>query len=104
VAVALLPLAFTHCVIQGAGELRADARLRRFALLPFAGFLIVLGYLIVRTSFAPVVLGVLIVVAGLAWLATVVPGIPIWATLAVVAFGVTAEVALAIWILIAGSV
>lgn len=102
-AVALLPLAFTHCVIQGAGELRADVRLRRFALLPFAGFLVVLGYLIARSTFAPAALGVVIVVAGLAWLITVAPRTPIWATLAVVAFGVIAELTLATWLLVAPS-
>jgi hypothetical protein len=30
-----------------------------------------------------------------------VPGVPMWTTLAVVLFGVVAEVALAIWLLIA---
>ncbi|MEX2624255.1 MAG: hypothetical protein WD651_11050 [Acidimicrobiia bacterium] len=103
IALALLPLAFIHCVIQGVGQVRADSGMRRFALLPFAGFLIVLGYLIARSTFAPVALGVLVVLAGLAWLITVVPGAPTWSTLAVVAFGGGAEVALAIWLVIAPS-
>jgi hypothetical protein len=75
----------------------------RLALLPFAAYLIVLGYLIAGSTFAPVELGVLIVLAGLAWLIAVLPGIPIWSTLAVVALGIIAEVALAIWLLIARS-
>ncbi|HEX5040832.1 MAG TPA: DUF4386 family protein [Candidatus Limnocylindria bacterium] len=99
IALALLPLAFIHYVIQGAGQVRADARTLRLALLPFAAYLVVLGYLIARSPFAPVALGVLIVVAGLAWLIAVVPGVPTWATLAVVLFGAIAEVALAIWLL-----
>jgi hypothetical protein len=61
----------------------------------------VLGYLIARSTFAPVALGVLIVLAGLAWLIAVVPRVPTWSTLAVVAFGVFAEVALVIWLLTA---
>ena len=102
-ALALLPLAFVHYVIQGIGQVRADTGAIRLALLPFAVYLVVLGYLIVRSPFAPVALGVLIVLAGLAWLIAVVPGVPMWSTLAVVLFGVIAEVALAIWLLTAPS-
>ena len=101
VALALLPLAFIHYVIQGVGQVRADAGMLRLALLPFAAYLIVLGYLIARTTFAPDALGVLIALAGLAWLIAVVPKVPTWSTLAVVLFGVVAEVALAGWLLIA---
>jgi Domain of unknown function (DUF4386) len=101
IALALLPLAFIHYVIQGVGQVRADRATLRIALLPFAAFLMVLGYLIARSTFAPDALGVLIAVAGLAWLIAVVPGVPTWSTLAVVLFGIVAEVALALWLLIA---
>ena len=101
IAVSLLPLAFIHYVIQGVGQVRADADTLRLALLPFAAYLIVLGYLIARSTSAPASLGVLIVLAGLAWLIAVVPRVPTWSTLAVVLFGVVAEVALALWLLIA---
>jgi hypothetical protein len=101
IALALVPLALIHYVIQAVGQVRADADMRRLALLPFAVYLMVLGYLIVQSTFAPVALGVLIVLAGAGWLITVVPGAPTWSTLAVVTFGITAEVALAIWLLIA---
>jgi hypothetical protein len=100
-ALALLPLAFIHYVIQGLGQLRADTGTLRLALVPFAAYLMVLGYLIARSTFAPVALGVLIALAGLGWLVAVVPRVPTWSTLAVVLFGVVAEVALAIWLLIA---
>jgi hypothetical protein len=73
----------------------------RLALLPFAAYLMVLGYLIARSTLAPVALGVLIVLAGLAWLIAVVPRVPTWSTLAVVVFGIAAEVALATWLLTA---
>ena len=99
VALALVPLAFIHYVIQGVGQVRADAGTQRLALLPFAAYLMVLGYLIARSTFAPDALGVLIVLAGLAWLIAVVPGAPTWSTLAVVVFGVVAEVGLTIWLL-----
>jgi hypothetical protein len=99
IALTLLPLSFIHCVIQGLGQAQADVGLQRFALLPFAGFLIVLGYLIANSTFAPATLGVLVVLAGLAWLIPVMPGVPTWSTLAVVVFGIVAEGALAIWLL-----
>jgi Domain of unknown function (DUF4386) len=100
IALALLPLALIHYVIQGVGQVQADAGTLRLALLPFAAYLMVLGYLIAASTFAPVALGVLIVLAGLAWLIVVVPGVPTWSTLAVVLFGGVAEVALALWLLI----
>ena len=103
IALALLPLAFIHCAIQGVGQVQADTGTLRFALLPFVGYLVVLGYLIARSTFAPAGLGVLVAVAGLAWLIAVVPGVPTWSTLAVVVFGSVAEGALAIWLLITPS-
>jgi Domain of unknown function (DUF4386) len=101
IALALLPLALIHYLIQGVGQIRADADTLRLALVPFAAYLVVLGYLIARSTFAPVGLGVLIGLAGLAWLIVVVPRVPTWFTLAVVLFGGMSEVALAIWLLIA---
>ena len=101
IALALLPLALIHYVIQGVGQVRADTATRRLALLPFTAYLMVLGYLIARSTFAPVALGLLIALAGLAWLIAVVPRVPTWSTLTVVLFGVVAEVALAIWLLMA---
>ncbi len=99
-ALALMPLAFIHYAIQGVGQVRGDTVTLRLALLPFAFYLMVLGYLMAQSTFAPVALGVLIVLAGVAWLIAVLPKVPIWTTLAVVLFGVVAEVALAIWLLI----
>lgn len=103
VGLALLPLALIHYVIQGVGQVLADTGTLRLALLPFAGFLVVLGYLIARSTFAPDALGLLVVLAGFAWLIAVVPGTPTWSTLAVVVLGIVAEGALAIWLLIAPS-
>jgi hypothetical protein len=103
IALALVPLAFIHYAIQGVGQVRADADLLRLALIPFAAYLVVLGYLIAQSTFAPVALGVLIGLAGLAWLIAVVPGVPTWTTIAVVLFGAVAELALATWLLVAPS-
>ena len=101
IALALLPLSLIHCVIQGVGQVQADVGTLRVALLPFVGYLVVLGYLIARSPFAPTGLGVLVAIAGLAWLIAIVPGAPTWSTLAVVVFGSVVEGALAIWLLVA---
>ena len=101
IALALLPLALLHYVIQGVGQVRADADTLRLALIPFAAYLVVLGYLIARSTFAPAGLGMLIALAGLAWLIAAVPRAPTWSVLAVVLVGVIAEIALAIWLLVA---
>jgi hypothetical protein len=103
IALALLPLSFIHCVIEGVGQAQANTDLQRLALLPFAPFLIVLGYLIARSTFAPASLGVLVALAGLGWLIPVVRGVPTWSTLAVVVLGIVAEGVLAIWLLTAPS-
>jgi Domain of unknown function (DUF4386) len=80
---------------------RGDAGTVRVALVPFAAYLVLLGYLIARSTFAPSALGLVIGLAGLGWLVAVVPRAPTWSTLAVVLFGIVAEVALAIWLLVA---
>jgi hypothetical protein len=100
-ALALLPLALVHYVVQAVGQVRADTDLRRLALLPFAPYLLLLGYLIATSTFAPTALGALIALAGLAWLLAVVPAVPTSCKLAAFVFGFAAEVALAIWLLTA---
>ena len=100
IALALLPLAALGCVIQGAGQLQADAGLLRVALFPFALFLAVLGYLIARSMFAPREPGLLVALAGIAWTLVVIPGIPTWYTGASVLLGIVAEGALAVWLLL----
>src|SRR5436309_10708830 len=75
IALLTLPLAAAGCAIQGIGQIQADAVLLRAALFPFALFLVVLGYLVVRSTFAPRAIGVLLALAGIAWsLLVVVPG------------------------------
>ena len=101
VALALLPLALIGCLIQGFGQAQADAGMLRIALVPFGLFLVVLGYLIARSAFAPVALGVLLFVAGIAWPVVAVPAVPGWYAAIAVVLGIVAEGALAIWLLIA---
>lgn len=101
VASTLLPLALTHYVIQAIGHVRDDTGVARLALVPFAPYLMVLGYLVVRSTFAPAALGALIIAAGFAWLVAAAPGTPTGARLVVILFGMIVEVALAISLLTA---
>jgi len=101
VALALLPLALIGCAIQAAGQLQADAGMLRAALVPFGLFLVVLAYLLARSGIAPRALAVVVGVAGLAWPAVAVPGVPTWYAALAVGLGLLAEVAVMVWLLVA---
>jgi len=65
-------------------------------------FLILLGFLIVRSTFLPRPLGVLIVLAGLGWLTFAVPALSGRIHTYVEGLGFVAEVALMVWLLVVG--
>ncbi len=73
IALALFPLAALGGLIQGLGQAKVDIGLVRAALVPFALFLVVLGHLIGRSTFAPRELGVLVAAAGIVWPIAVTP-------------------------------
>ena len=100
IAVAALPLAAVGCVIQGVGMLEADTSLLRLALVFFGLFLVVIGYLVARSAFAPRWLGIWLALAGLAWCTFVLPGAPYAARLVLMAFGGLSEVALLLWLVV----
>src|SRR5580704_4200127 len=60
-------------------------------LLFFGPFCLLIGYLILRSSFLPRVLGVLMAVAGLSWLAFLLPAVPHYLSIAIEVFGFLAE-------------
>jgi hypothetical protein len=102
IALALLPLAALGCVIQGIGMIQADRDMRRLALLFFGLFLVVLGYLIARSTLAPPPLGYALAIAGVSWCAIMIPGVSAPLSLGVMALGGAAEIVLALWLLLAG--
>ena len=101
VALALLPLAALGCLMQGIGMVQADRDTQRLALLFFGLFLVVLGYLLARSTFAPRPLAYGLAVVGLGWCAVVIPGLPVAFLAGVMLIGAIAEIALAIWLLTA---
>ena len=71
-------------------------------LLFFGPFCLLIGYLILRSSFLPRVLGVLMAFAGLGWLAFLLPAIPHYLSLAFEVLGFLAELSLCLWLLVMG--
>ena len=71
--------------------------------LAFAGvFELLLGYLIFRSGFLPRVIGVLVALAGIAWLTFLYPPLSTFLLTEVEVLGFVAELALMLWLLIRG--
>jgi hypothetical protein len=68
----------------------------------FAVFDIVIGYLILKSTFLPRILGVLMVVAGLLWLIFLAPPLANHVLVLVELPGFVAELALMLWLLVRG--
>jgi Domain of unknown function (DUF4386) len=71
-------------------------------LLFFGPFCLLIGYLILKSSFLPRVLGVLMAFAGLGWLAFLLPALPHYLSLAIEVLGFLAELSLCLWLLVMG--
>ena len=71
-------------------------------LVFFGPFCLLIGYLILRSSFLPRVLGVLMAFAGLGWLAFLLPAVPHYFSLAIEVLGFLAELSLCLWLLVMG--
>ena len=74
----------------------------RVALAFFAFFQLVWGYLIFRSTFLPRIIGVLIAVAGVGWLALVLPAPAPPVVTAIEVLGFVAEASLMLWLLVMG--
>ena len=72
------------------------------ALLFDGLFLLVIGYLIFRSTFLPRILGALVALAGLAWLTFLVPPLARDVSAYVEVVGAVAEAALMLWLLVKG--
>jgi hypothetical protein len=70
-------------------------------LLLFAGYCLLIGYLIIRSTFLPRVLGALMVLAGLGWVVFSLPVASHFSSY-LEALGILAEGSLMLWLLIAG--
>jgi hypothetical protein len=71
-------------------------------LLFFGPYCLLIGYLIFRSMFLPRVLGVLMALAGLGWLAFVSPTLPHYLSLSIEGLGIVAEASLMLWLIVMG--
>jgi len=75
----------------------------RFSPLIFFGpFCFLLGYLNLRSVFLPRFLGVFLMLAGIAWIIYLIPGLPHAILLAIQVLGILAEGLLMLWLAIVG--
>lgn len=71
-------------------------------LLFFGPYCLTIGYLILRSTFLPRTLGVLMMLAGLGWLAFLSPPLASHLSLYIKILGILAEGALMLWLLVLG--
>jgi hypothetical protein len=72
------------------------------AFLFFGPYCVLIGYLILKSTFLPGFLGVLMVFAGLGWLIFLSPSLANYIANAIEALGILAEAALMLWLLVMG--
>jgi Domain of unknown function (DUF4386) len=90
--------------LQAAAQLSVQlySQVFRIALVLFAFYDLLLGYLIFRSTFLPRVLGVLMMLAGVGWLTFVWPPLSTPLSSYVLPFGALAEILLMLWLLVKG--
>jgi hypothetical protein len=68
----------------------------------FGPYCVLIGYLILTSTFLPRFLGVLMVFAGLGWLIFLLPSLANYLANAIEAIGILAEASLMLWLLLMG--
>jgi len=68
----------------------------------FGRYCIMIGYLILRSTFLPRLLGWLMVIAGFAWVAYLLPQVAKLLSIPIEGLGILAEAALMLWLLVKG--
>lgn len=68
----------------------------------FGPYCLLIGYLILSSTFLPRILGVLMALAGLGWLAFLNPTLPHFLSLTIEGIGIVAEASLMLWLIVMG--
>jgi len=68
----------------------------------FGPYCLLIGYLVFRSNFLPRILGVLMVLAGVGWLAFLSPPVALHLSLYIEGLGILAEAALMLWLVVRG--
>jgi hypothetical protein len=68
----------------------------------FGPYCLLIGYLVFESTFLPRILGVVMAVAGVGWLAFLVPAVARYLTLYIEGLGIFAEASLMLWLIVKG--
>jgi hypothetical protein len=71
-------------------------------LIFFGPFCLLIGYLIFRSIFLPRFLGILLMLAGAAWIIYIIPGLPKMLLVPIQVLGILAEAFLMLWLIAIG--
>lgn len=88
------------CVFMSLGLIHVKSSIS--PLWFFGPFCLLIGYLILKSTFLPRTLGVLMAIAGAGWLAYLIPALPLQLSHGIMVIGFVAELALCLWLLIMG--
>ena len=91
----------TGCIVMTLGFFpRVSLPISSF--LFFGPYCLLIGYLIFRSTFLPSVLGVLMALAGLGWLAFLFPAVAHHLSIYIEVLGIFAEASLMLWLIVKG--
>jgi len=68
----------------------------------FGPYCLLIGFLVFRSTFLPRILGVFMVLAGIGWLAFLIPAVALHLTIYIEGLGIFAEAALMLWLIVKG--
>jgi len=101
IAWALLPFAALGCVIQGVAIVEKSRVIQLRSIAVFGLYLVVLGYLVARSTLLPGQLGIALAVGGIACSALVIPRLPTAAAIVAFLLAALSEGALAVSLFLA---
>ena len=94
-------LSLAGCVVATLGLFQISSRYVN-PLLFFGIYCLLIGYLILRSTFLPRILGVLMALAGVGWLIFLFPSLPMPLSMGIEGLGILAEALLMLWLLVKG--
>jgi len=103
IAVAAIAFGLLGCVVQfGAAVLQTGREGPVAALFLFGIFMILYGWLVVRSPVVPGIIGGMFIISGLGWCSGSIPALPTPVRLGAQGFGAITELVLAVWLLVHG--
>jgi hypothetical protein len=92
---------FAGCIVMAVG-LFSPTLLPVSPLWFFGPYCLLIGYLVIRSTFLPRILGAFMILAGVGWLAFLIPAVALHLTIYIEGLGIFAEAALMLWLIVMG--